>query len=180
MLHQLDRKTYSSPESYALATAKGRADVDPNKLARRAFELTTRRHPGKALIFIIDEVGQYVSRSVDKMLDLQAIIQAFGVEGKNRTERREAVSPFWVVVTSQEKLNEVVTALDSKRIELARLQDRFRIPVDLKQSDITEVTSKRVLEKKPAATELLKALFDEHEPRIQPVLTEEPPFVGYP
>ena len=91
--------------------------------------------------------GQYVSRSVDKMLDLQAIIQAFGVEGKNRTERHEAVAPFWIVVTSQEKLNEVVTALDSKQIELARLQDRFRIPVDLKQSDIAEVTSKRVLEK---------------------------------
>lgn len=173
VLQKLDPKTYSSAESYAMATGKGRADVDPNKLARRAFDLTAKRYPGKALIFIIDEVGQYVSRSVDKMLDLQAIIQAFGVEGKNRTERHEAVSPFWIVVTSQEKLNEVVTALDSKRIELARLQDRFRIPVDLKQSDIAEVTSKRVLEKKPAATELLQKRFDEHEPRIQQCCTLE-------
>ena len=81
------------------------------------------------------------------MLDLQAIVQAIGVEGRNRTERREAVSPFWIVVTSQEKLNEVVTALDSKHVELARLQDRFRIPVDLKQSDIAEVTARRVLAK---------------------------------
>lgn len=173
VLHKLDDKTYPSAESYAMATGKGRADVDPNKLARRAFELTAKRYPGKALIFIIDEVGQYVSRSVDKMLDLQAIIQAFGVEGKNRTERHEAVSPFWIVVTAQEKLNEVVTALDSKRIELARLQDRFRIPVDLKQSDIAEVTSKRVLEKKKTATELLQKRFDEHEPRIQQCCTLE-------
>lgn len=173
VLHKLDPKTYSSAESYPMATGKGRADVDPNKLARRAFELTAKRFPGKALIFIIDEVGQYVSRSVDKMLDLQAIIQAFGVEGKNRTERHEAVSPFWIAVTSQEKLNEVVTALDSKRIELARLQDRFRTSVDLKQSDIAEVTSKRVLEKKPTATELLQKRFDEHEPRIQQCCTLE-------
>jgi len=143
VLSKLDHHTYPSPDSYAMATGRGRADVDPNKLARRAFDLTAKRYPGKALIFIIDEVGQYVSRSVDKMLDLQAIIQAFGVEGKNRTERHEAVSPFWIVVTSQEKLNEVVTALDSKRIELARLQDRFRIPVDLKQSDITEVKRRK-------------------------------------
>ncbi|HOF49493.1 MAG TPA: BREX system P-loop protein BrxC [Verrucomicrobiota bacterium] len=173
VLNKLDPKTYPTAESYAMATGQGRADVDPNKLARRAFDLTARRYPGKALIFIIDEVGQYVSRSVDKMLDLQAIIQAFGVEGKNRTERHEAVSPFWIVVTSQEKLNEVVTALDSKRIELARLQDRFRLPVDLKQSDIAEVTSKRVLEKKKAATELLQKRFDEHEPRIQQCCTLE-------
>ena len=141
VLHAMEPKTYPTADSYAIATGKGRADVDPNKLARRAFDLTARRLPGKALIFIVDEVGQYVSRSVDKMLDLQAIVQAIGVEGRNRTEKKQAVSPFWVVVTSQEKLNEVVTALDSKKIELARLQDRFRINVDLKQADIAEITA---------------------------------------
>jgi hypothetical protein len=101
------------------------------------------------------------------MLDLQAIIQAFGVEGRNRTESKQAVSPFWIVVTSQEKLDEIVTALDSKKIELARLQERFRITVDLKQSDISTVTSERVLKKKHAANDLLVKLFAEHEARIQ-------------
>lgn len=173
VLNKLDPKVYPSADSYAHSVGKGRADIDPNKLARRAFELTARRQTGKALIFIIDEVGQYVSRSVDKMLDLQAVIQAFGVEGKNRTERRQAVSPFWIVVTSQEKLNEVVTALDSKRIELARLQDRFRITVDLKQSDISEVTSERVLKKKAAAVELLAKLFDTNAGRIRECCTLE-------
>jgi len=172
-LNKLDSKTYSSADSYAQSVGKGRADIDPNKLARRAFELMKRRQSDKGLLFIIDEVGQYVSRSVDKMLDLQAIIQAFGVEGKNRTERREAVSPCWIVVTSQEKLDEVVTALDSKRIELARLQDRFRILVDLKQSDISEVTSERVLKKKPQATELLTKRFDPNSGRIQQCCTLE-------
>lgn len=172
-LHRLDPKTYPTAESYAIATGKGRADVDPNKLARRAFELTARRAPGKALIFIVDEVGQFVSRSVDKMLDLQAIVQALGVEGRNRTERREAVSPFWIVVTSQEKLSEVVTALDSKKIELARLQDRFRIPVDLKQTDIAEVTAQRVLSKNTAARELLGKLYDENAGRIKECCTLE-------
>jgi hypothetical protein len=127
----------------------GRADIDPNRLAERAFELSSRRKKGKALLFVIDEVGQFVLRSVDKMLDLQAIIQAFGVAGKNRTERRQAVSPFWIAVTSQEKLNEVVTALDSRRIELARLQDRFRVNVDLRQTDISEITARRVLKRTP-------------------------------
>ena len=163
VLHSMDSKTYPSAESYPLSIGKGRADIDPNKLARRAFELMTRRRPDHALIFIVDEVGQYVSRSVEKMLDLQAIVQALGVESKNRVDRRQAVSPCWLVVTSQEKLDEVVHALDSKRIELARLQDRFRIPVDLKQSDIAEITSKRVLDKTPSATASLGKLFDENE-----------------
>ena len=173
VLNKLDSKTYPSADSYAQSVGKGRADIDPNRLARRAFELMKRRQPNKALLFVIDEVGQYVSRSVDKMLDLQAIIQAFGVEGKNRTERREAPSPCWIVVTSQEKLDEVVTALDSKRIELARLQDRFRILVDLKQSDISEVTSERVLKKKREATELLSKRFEPNSGRIQQCCTLE-------
>jgi hypothetical protein len=51
------------------------------------------------------------------------------------------------VVTSQEKLEDVVDSLEGKRVELARVQDRFPIRVDLQPSDIKEVTSRRVLEK---------------------------------
>ncbi|MEI7819506.1 MAG: BREX system P-loop protein BrxC [Verrucomicrobiota bacterium] len=167
VLSKLNPSTYPTADSYAHGVGKGRADITPNKLAQRAFELTSRRHPGKALIFVVDEVGQYVSRSVEKMLDLQAIIQAFGVEGRNRTESKQAISPFWIVVTSQEKLDEIVTALDSKKIELARLQERFRITVDLKQSDISTVTSERVLKKKSAASELLIKQFGLHDDRIR-------------
>jgi len=173
VLHNLDPKTYPTADSWATTIGKGRADIDPNKLARRSFELSARRAPGKALIFIIDEVGQFVSRSVDKMLDLQAIVQAVGMEGRNRTERREAVSPFWIVVTSQEKLSEIVTALDSKKIELARLQDRFRLTVDLKQTDIAEVTARRVLSKNEQAVGILGKLFDTNEGRIKECSTLE-------
>jgi len=173
VLHKLNPKTYPIADSWASSVGKGRADIDPNKFALRSFELCSRRAPGKALIFIVDEVGQFVSRSVDKMLDLQAIVQAMGVEGRNRTERHEAVSPFWIVVTSQEKLNEVVTALDSKKIELARLQDRFRITVDLKQADIAEVTARRVLSKNKEAADILAKLYDANVGRIKECCTLE-------
>jgi hypothetical protein len=167
VLHDLEPGTYSTADSYASSVGSGRADIDPNKLAKRAYELTGRRRPGHALIFIIDEVGQYVSRSVDKMLDLQAIVQALGVESKNRVEHKKAVSPCWIAVTSQEKLDEVVNALDSKKIELARLQDRFRLTVDLKQSEIAEITAKRVLEKTPEAVRVLGKLYEDNEGRIK-------------
>ena len=104
VLNRLDKDTYTSADSWAKSLGQGRADITPNLLAERAFELASRRQPGHALIFIIDEVGQYVSRSVDKMLDLQAVVQAFGREGKNRVSRKQATAPCWIVVTSQEKL----------------------------------------------------------------------------
>lgn len=166
VLHDMKPETYPSADSYAHSVGAGRADISANELAKSAFELVHRRMPGKTLIFIIDEVGQYVSRSVDKMLDLQAVVQAFGVEGHNRVKQKKAVAPFWIVVTSQEKLNEIVDSLDSKKIELARLQERFRIPIDLKQNDIPEITGKRVLDKTDDAQQILSELFDANEGRL--------------
>jgi len=167
ILHEMKPDVFSTPDSWLHALGEeGRADIDPNKLAALTFELAARRRPGKGIIYIIDEVGQYVSRSTEKMLDLQAIVQALGKESETRVRSRQAVVPAWIVVTSQEKLDEVVDALDDKRIELARLKDRFPITVDLQQSDIREVTAIRVLKKTAPAATTLAALFTQHEGRI--------------
>jgi hypothetical protein len=168
ILHDLDPRTFPSADSWARTVGKeGRADITPNLLAERAFDLAARRKPGHALIFVIDEVGQFVARSVEKMLDLQAVVQAFGVVGKNRVRARQAAAPCWIIVTSQEKLNEVVDALDAKKVEFARLQDRFPITIDLKQSDIAEVTGRRVLEKTAEARRLLEGLYEHNEGRLK-------------
>jgi hypothetical protein len=174
VLHDLDPQTLPTADSWARTLGKeGRADITPNLLAERAFDLAARRKPGHTLVFVIDEVGQFVARSVDKMLDLQAVVQAFGVVGKNRVKARQAVAPCWIVVTSQEKLNEVVDALDSKKVEFARLQDRFPITIDLKQSDIAEVTGRRVLEKTPQARRHLEELYERNEGRLKTFCTLE-------
>lgn len=167
VLNDLDSKTYPSADSWAKSLGQGRADITPNQFAERAFELMSRRRPNRALVFVVDEVGQYVSRSVQKMLDLQAVVQAFGATGKNRVKAKKAIAPCWIIVTSQEKLNEVVDSLEGKKVELARLQERFPITIDLKQSDISEVTGKRVLEKSADARKLLGDLYTKNEGRLK-------------
>lgn len=173
ILHDLDPKTYPSEDSWAKARGRDRSDITNMQFAERAFDLMARRRAGEALLFVIDEVGQYVSRSVDKMLDLQGVVQSFGVVGKNRVKARTAVAPCWIVVTSQEKLNEVVDALGDKKVELARLQDRFPLTIDLKQSDISEVTGRRVLQKSKAAEKALGTLFDRNEGRLSQLCSLE-------
>ncbi|RLA95797.1 MAG: BREX system P-loop protein BrxC, partial [Deltaproteobacteria bacterium] len=157
ILHTMAPETYPSADTWAKALKPTPLTV--NKFVERAYELMARRRPGKALVYIIDEVGQYVARSADKIDDLRAVTEQLGKEGVNRTKKRQAVMPIWVIVTSQEKLEEVVAAIDSKRIELARLKDRFRYRVDLAPSDIREVTTKRVLAKKEEAVPLLRDLY---------------------
>jgi hypothetical protein len=166
LLHELDPKTYPSEDSWARSIAGKAADITVGKFVDRAFELTHRRRPGQALVFIVDEVGQYVARSADKIEDLRAVVEEFGKESRNRVRRKQSVAPVWVVVTSQEKLDEVVAAIDSKRVELAKLQDRFKYRVDLAPADIREVATKRVLAKKPEHVPALEQLYAQHQGQL--------------
>ena len=174
VMHQMDPNTYNQSDSWARSFSLkdeennliGRSEISPKKLAELVFDLTYRRKEKCSIVFIIDEVGQFISRSVQKMLDLQGFVQALGVEGKNRVSQKIAIAPAWLVVTSQEKLNEVVSALDDRKIELARLKDRFPIEIDLSPADITEVTSKRVLTKKASVIPALGKLFDDNKHRL--------------
>ena len=156
VMHQLEPTTYPMADSWAKGRAK--ADVTPGSFAERIVELMSRRKPGHSLVFVIDEVGQFVARDVQKMLDLQAIVQQLGVRGKGK---------FWTVVTSQEKLSELVSGLDDKKIELARLMDRFPMQVHLEPADIAEVTSRRVLQKDAKGEVTLGKLFDENRARLE-------------
>jgi len=156
VMHELDPKTYPQADSWSKG-AMGHADVTPGLLAERCEELMSRRRPGKTLLFVVDEVGQFVARDVQKMLDLQAIVQSLGRVGKGK---------MWLVVTSQEKLAELVGGIDDRRVELARLLDRFTLQIHLEPSDISEVTSKRVLSKNAAAQQTLRGLYDAHRGRL--------------
>lgn len=173
ILHELDPKLYPSPDSWAHSQRNREASISVSKVVSRTFELWGRRRKGKALAFIIDEVGQHVARSGDKIEDLRATIEEFGKVGKNLLKQHKILAPCWIVVTSQEKLDEVVAAIDSKRVELAKLQDRFSHRVDLAPSDIREVATKRVLAKKDEAEKPLKKLFAENQGSLNAALRLE-------
>ena len=173
ILHRLDPKLYPSADSWSHSQRNRDASISVSKVVKRTFELWGRRRKGKALVFIIDEVGQHVARSGDKIEDLRATIEEFGKVGKNLLKERKIIAPCWIVVTSQEKLDEVVAAIDSKRVELAKLQDRFRYRVDLAPSDIREVATKRVLAKKTDAEKTLKKLFSDNQGQLNAALRLE-------
>ena len=156
IMGELEPATYPAADSWVKG-AQNRADITPSALADRCKELMYRRRAGHTLVFVVDEVGQFVARDVQKMLDLQALVQSLGRVGRGR---------MWMVITSQEKLTELVGGLDDRRVELARLMDRFPLQVHLEPSDISEVTSRRVLSKKAAGESILRNLFEAHRGKL--------------
>jgi len=157
VMHVLDPATYPTIDSWKQGAAK-RADIAPGTLAERCKTLMQRRAEGKTLVFVVDEVGQFVARDIQKMLDLQGIVQSLGRVGRGK---------MWLVVTSQEKLTELVGGLDGQQVELARLMDRFPLQVHLEPSDISEVTSRRVLAKTADGGKRLRDLFAGEQGRLE-------------
>jgi hypothetical protein len=165
-MNKLDPATYSTPDSWA-QSLKTQADITIRTLVDRTFMLAERRKPGQAIVFIVDELGAYVARSAEKIEHLRAVVEHFGQESKNRVLKGKAVAPVWVIVTSQEKLDEVVAAIDDKRVELARLQDRFHYHVNMAPADIRQVATRRVLSKTTEGDKHLRELYKKYSGQLK-------------
>jgi hypothetical protein len=163
-LHMIDPDNFPSADSWSNAAIV--PSIDHNWLADRALKLLARRGGGcTRLVFVVDEVGQYVARSIRRMFDLQGLAEAF-------QKKRGAL---WLVVTSQEKLSDVVDSLESRQVEYARVQDRFPLRVDLLPSDIREVASRRVLDKTEAGKTAVAAEFVAHRGQLNTYVRLESP-----
>lgn len=159
-LHEIDPETYPAADSWAVTVTP--PEVNENWFADRALEMLTRRRPDTArLVFVVDEVGQYVARSTTRLLHLGGLAQAM----------QKKRGRLWLVVTSQEALSDVVDSLEGKQVELARVIDRFPVKVDLLPSDIDEVTGKRVLEKNAAGDAAVRAALDADRNRVTASVT---------
>jgi len=163
ILHDMDSSTYPSPDSWAKGRAGKSVEATPNLIVERSYDLMRRRLPGQALVYIIDEVGQYIARSSDRIEDVRRVVELLGKEGRSRVQARKAVAPVWFVATSQERLDEVTSAIGDTKVLMAKVQDRFPIRVDLSPSDIRQIVVKRVLDKKPESVPDIREMFEKAE-----------------
>src|SRR5205085_6852952 len=72
LLHRLDPKTYASTETW-LEIVKHRPSrhLSIGDFVERSFDLCALRRNGKAFAFIVDEMGQYVARSAERLENLR-------------------------------------------------------------------------------------------------------------
>lgn len=103
------------------------------------------------LLFMIDEVGQYVGTDTDMLLNLQSLIEEIGSKCGGKV---------WVVCTGQEAIDEIIKV---RADEFSRIQARFKTRLSLSSSSVDEVIQKRILNKKPEAAAQLEALYNEND-----------------
>ena len=99
------------------------------------------------LLFMIDEVGQYVGTDTDMLLNLQSLIEKIGSECGGKV---------WVICTGQEAIDEIIKVRSD---EFSRIQARFKTRLSLSSSSVDEVIQKRILKKKPETQAELEKLY---------------------
>ncbi len=103
---------------------------------------------GFRLLFMIDEVGQYVGTERSLLLNLQSITEEIGSVCRGKV---------WIVATGQEALDEIIKV---RTDEFSRIMARFNIKLSLTSSSVGEVIEKRLLNKTDEAYENLSMVYD--------------------
>lgn len=119
--------------------------------ARVVNEYLTSRPPSHKVIFLVDEVGQFIGASSPLMLNLQTITEQLGAQCKGRA---------WVIVTSQEDIDAAIGEDNkSKGQDFSKIQARFHTRLSLASSNTDEVIGERLLSKTEAAHVALRDTF---------------------
>ena len=151
VMHKLMPRSYDDPliwlDTHGGSALKGASVEDT---VSDIQDMLKRRAPEKTVFLVVDEVSQYIHQNDQRMLKLQAFVEALGQRMKGRV---------WLLATGQQKLEE-----DLDGSNLSKLKDRFppRLRVHLAPTNIRDVVHKRLLKKAPQREEALRALYQEH------------------
>ena len=156
LAHQLYPMLFRS--DHAFTTTASDVIYLANDRVKEMIDLVRDFSGKENIIFVIDEIGQYVGSNQNKILDLMGLAQNLKNLGGGKV---------WIIGTAQQTLTEDDPRIAINSPELFKLKDRFPIPVELEASDIREIVYRRLLGKSPGGERLLGERFDRYGAQLR-------------
>ena len=126
-------------------------------------EYLDSKGPQHRIVFLIDEVGQFIGNDSHLMLNLQNITEELGTICRRRA---------WVVVTSQEDMDAVLGDMSkAKKQDFSKIQGRFFPPLSLSSANVDEVIQSRLLAKLADVKDELEGVFKKRGDILKSQLT---------
>ena len=117
--------------------------------ARRVKSYIDRKGNNHHVVFLVDEIGQYIGDDSKLMLNLQTVTEELG---------KECMGKAWVIVTSQQDIDSITKV---KGNDFSKIQGRFDTRLSLSSANVDAVIKKRILEKTDAAAQSLRLLYEQ-------------------
>lgn len=135
------------------------ADMSIEQLVKEIKEYIDSKGKNFRLLFMIDEVGQYIGSDGSLMLNLQTIVEEIGSKCDGRV---------WVMVTSQEAIDSITKISGD---DFSKIQGRFNTRLSLSSSSVDEVIKKRILAKTDNATNMLTMSYGKNSAVLKNLFT---------
>lgn len=132
---------------------------DIETFAKEVKEYIDSKENNFHLIFLADEIGQYIGNNGKLMLNLQTITEKLSSECKGKA---------WVIVTSQEKIDDVCNNV--KEDDFSKIQGRFDTKLSMSSLSVDEVIKKRILEKKENSKILLSSIYKQESTTLKNII----------
>ena len=123
--------------------------------AKRVKSYIDRRGGNHHVVFLVDEIGQYIGEDSKLMLNLQTVTEELG---------KECMGKAWVIVTSQQDIDSITNV---KGNDFSKIQGRFDTRLSLSSANVDEVIKRRILEKNDTAAQSLRLLYEQKETDIR-------------
>lgn len=147
--HEMYPGLFSTPSAFSSST-EGFFQFE-NQRVQEMIDIVQEKSGKKHIIFIVDEVGQYIASRDNLILNLDGLAKNIKSLGKGNV---------WLISTAQQTLTEDDPRATLNSDKLYKLKDRFPIQIDLESSDIKQICYERLLGKSPAGRAELGTLFD--------------------
>lgn len=135
------------------------ADISIEQLVKEIKEYIDSKGKNYRLLFMIDEVGQYIGSDGSLMLNLQTIVEEIGSRCGGRV---------WVMVTSQEAIDSITKISGD---DFSKIQGRFNTRLSLSSSSVDEVIKKRILAKTDNAANMLSLSYSKNSAVLKNLFT---------
>lgn len=127
-----------------------KAEISIAQLVKEIKAYVESKPDDYRLLFMADEVGQYIGTDTDMLLNFQSLTEKLG---------SECYGKVWVMATGQEALDQVVKV---RQDEFSRIMARFKTRLSLSSSSVDEVIQRRILAKNDEAKGVLAKAFEEN------------------
>jgi uncharacterized protein DUF6079 len=151
LAHQMYPTLFKTPTAFTTATSDVIYLLDDR--VQEMIDIIRNATDKDYILFVIDELGQYVGGRQHLILNLQGLAQNL---------KRLGDGKVWLLGTAQQTLTEDDPRAALNSPELYKLKDRFPVQIDLESRDIKEICYRRLLGKSPAGATALSTQFEQY------------------